>query len=71
MERTKETAATETVGRRMDARQDGKTEILAERDYRKPQRTEASCGAAFSSEVFDVFAGQPNPHLTPKHPVGH
>jgi hypothetical protein len=55
----------------MDAGQDGKTEISAERGYRKPQRTETHCGAAFSREVFDVFAGHPNPHLTPKHPVGH
>ncbi len=55
----------------MDAGQDNKTEILAEGAYRQPQRTEASSGTAFSSEVFDVFAGQPNPYFTPKHPVAH
>ena len=71
MERTKKTAPRETVGRRMDGGQDGKKEILAERGYRKPQRTEASCAAAFSREVFDVFARHPDPHFTPKHPVGH
>ena len=71
MERTKKTAATEAVGRRMDAGQDGKTEILAERSSTKPQRTEARCGAAFTREVFDASAGHPNPHLTAKHPVGY
>ena len=69
METTKKTAPTEAIGRKMDAGQDSKTEILPERGYRKPQRTEASSGTAFSREVFDVFAGHPHPHFTPKHPV--
>jgi hypothetical protein len=68
---TKKTAPTEAVGRKMDVGQDGKTEILTEGGYKKPQRTEESCGSAFSSEVFDVFAGHPNAHLPPKHLVGH